>query len=235
MRPAGTLLTGLFGTFVWALAVVHGGAGIGGATIGAPVASADAEREDAPAAVIEQRHARVVDAALFGSPLADGTVPLQRIASIAAANLPKPPAPKAEVMLLSRPQSIGAGLISFRGRRVQLAGIDPVEQNQLCNRDHGGTWPCGVIAATQQRLLLRGRTVTCDMADAEWEGTRITACRIGSVDIAAWLARYGWAQAKDGSPHAGLTTTARRQHLGLFGDDPRRTMDERQDPQAFSE
>ena len=39
----------------------------------------------------------------------------------------------------------------------------------------------------------------------------------GELDIAAWLAENGWAEAPAGSPLAALTDKARTERRGLFG------------------
>jgi endonuclease YncB( thermonuclease family) len=127
---------------------------------------------------------------------------------------------------LARPVVENAGLLSFGERRLQLAGIIPTPADRICGTGNG-RWPCGMLAKTALRLMLRNRTVTCDLRDAEWTGTAIADCRIGEQDIGRWLAENGWAEAAAGSPFIAAAEKAKQDRQGLHGDDPRRQPDAR--------
>lgn len=109
-------------------------------------------------------------------------------------------------MELARPAVENAGILSFGERRLQLAGIVPTPVDRICG-PAGRQWPCGMMAKTALRLLLRNRSVTCDLDTAEWKETITTACRLGTEDLSAWLAENGWAEAAAGSP---LTSAAEK-------------------------
>lgn len=121
---------------------------------------------------------------------------------------------------LARPVVENAGLLSFGERRLQLAGIVPTPADRICGTDNE-RWPCGMLAKTALRLMLRNRTITCDLDDAEWTGTATADCRIGEQDIGTWLAETGWAEAAAGSPLAAIAEKAKQDRQGLHGDDPR--------------
>jgi endonuclease YncB( thermonuclease family) len=124
-------------------------------------------------------------------------------------------------MELARPAVENAGILSFGERRLQLAGIVPTQVDRICG-PAGRQWPCGMMAKTALRLLLRNRSVTCDLDTTEWKETATTACRLGTEDLSAWLAENGWAEPAAGSPLTSVAETARQAGKGLYGDDPRR-------------
>jgi endonuclease YncB( thermonuclease family) len=122
---------------------------------------------------------------------------------------------------LQRPVVESAGILSFGERQLQLADIVPTPDDRTCGSGER-QWPCGMIAKTQLRLFLRARTISCDLASAEWKGTATAACRLGAQDIGAWLAGNGWAEVAAGSPLVSDNARAKAGKLGLYGEDPRR-------------
>ena len=169
----------------------------------------------------EQGSVRPVTPELFASPLAEPGAPLERIEPRAPLTPEPVKAERVKLVLLPRPESVGAGLIAFGQRNLKLADITPTDRMRVCPTANGGDWPCGMVARTQQRLFLRNRTLSCDMDNAEWEGTIEARCSVADMDIATWLAENGWVEAPASSPLAGRVEKARAERRGLFGDDPR--------------
>ncbi|HWT60725.1 MAG TPA: thermonuclease family protein, partial [Rhizobium sp.] len=124
-------------------------------------------------------------------------------------------------MELARPAVENAGLLSFGEHKLQLAGIVPTPADKICG-PAGRQWPCGMMAKTALRQLLRNRSIACDLDAAEWKETASAACRLGTQDLGAWLAENGWAEAAAGSPLVAAAEKARQAGKGLYGDDPRR-------------
>lgn len=170
---------------------------------------------EATAPVIESRQVRVIEPDLFASPLAAGEAPLERVEARApitdAKDLNKP-------LRLPRPETVEAGILAFGASTLKLKDLVPTNRLMTCPRKDGGSWPCGMVARTQQRLFLRNRTAECDVNRRAWAGSVTSRCRVGGVDIAEWLATNGWAVAEDGSPLAVLTEAARAERRGIFGD-----------------
>jgi len=77
---------------------------------------------------------------------------------------------------------------------VRLYGIDAPEGRQSCTRD-GRAWACGNEAARKLRSLVGDRTVTCTRRDVDTYGRTVAVCRSGAVDLAAEMARSGFAVA----------------------------------------
>lgn len=218
MRPAAALASSVV-ILAWGLAVMIAGAHVQPApSAGKPEAAVTLPKPPAP--VLETRHVRAINPGEFASPIESAGEALERIAPRPSLGVKEKE--RVAVVLLPRPWTGAAGMLAARGRRVKLAGIVPTELGRRCPSTHGGPWPCGVVARTQQRMLIRNRTVTCDHDEADWQGTLVTNCRIGETDVGAWLARNGWAEAENGSALADLTSAARMERRGIFGDDPRK-------------
>ena len=78
------------------------------------------------------------------------------------------------------------------GKTVKIAGIAPLPANSQCTVDEK-VKPCGKMARTALRALIRGRTLTCRIPKSNLENDAITtSCKIGNIDIANWLVKHGW-------------------------------------------
>ncbi|MBY3172276.1 thermonuclease family protein [Rhizobium laguerreae] len=235
MRPA-AFITGITGMAVVAGLLLAGEARLGGGTAGEETASAEetataaadaAPKADERATISDDRAemiARSVEPAAPPSPYpGDGGAPKPADASqqaeTPAGETPSPAAKKA--VELARPMADNAGILSFGERRLQLAGIVPTPVDRMCG-PAGRQWPCGMMAKTALRLLLRNRSVSCDLETVEWKETVTTACRLGTEDLGSWLAENGWAEPTAGSPLTSAAERARQAGKGLYGDDPRR-------------
>ncbi|MBY2935084.1 thermonuclease family protein [Rhizobium leguminosarum] len=235
MRPA-AFITGITGMVVVTGLLLAGEARLGGGTAGEETASAeetataaaDAASEAGERATISDDRAEMI--ARSTEPAAppfpvpdDGGAPkpadTPQQAETAAGQAASPTAKKATE--LARPMVDNAGMLSFGERRLQLAGIVPTPVDRICG-PATRQWPCGMMAKTALRLLLRNRSVSCDLETVEWKDTVTTACRLGTEDLGAWLAENGWAEAAVGSPLTAAAEKARQAGKGLYGDDPRR-------------
>lgn len=217
MRRAAVIASGVV-ILAWGSALVSAGTRLR-SVLPPPKTETAVARPEAPAPVVERRRVRAISPGQFVSPIDGPGEALERIA-------PRPPLggegeEEVKVVLLQRPWSGAAGLLAARGRSVRLAGVMPTAVGRRCPSGSGAAWPCGVVARTQQRMLIRNRTVACDHNDADDKNLMVTVCRVGGTDIGAWLLRNGWAVAEPGSVLAELTSIARREHRGIFGDDPR--------------
>jgi endonuclease YncB( thermonuclease family) len=77
---------------------------------------------------------------------------------------------------------------------IRLYGIDAPEGRQSCTRD-GRDWACGTEAARKLRSLTGDRILTCTQRDVDDYGRIVAVCRNGSTDLAAEMARSGFATA----------------------------------------
>ncbi|MGO8150193.1 thermonuclease family protein [Rhizobium leguminosarum] len=235
MRPA-AFLTGITGMVVVAGLLLAGEARLGGGTAGEETMSAEetatapadaAPEAGEPATMSDDRAemiARSAEPATSPAPepgdaVAPQPADVPQQAETPAGQTASPTAKKP--MELARPAVDNAGILSFGERRLQLAGIVPTPVDRICG-PAGRQWPCGMMAKTALRLLLRNRSVNCDLETVEWKETVTTACRLGTEDLGSWLAENGWAEAAAGSPLTAAAEKARQAGKGLYGDDPRR-------------
>lgn len=217
MRRAAVIASGVV-ILAWGSALVSAGTQLR-SILPPPETETAVARPTPPAPVVERRRVRAISPGQFVSPIEGPGEALERIA-------PRPPLDEqdekeVEVVLLQRPWTGAAGMLAARGRRVRLAGVLPTAVGRRCPSGGGAPWPCGVVARTQQRMLIRNRTVACDQNGADEKDTLVTVCRVGGTDIGAWLVRNGWAEAEPGSVLAELSSAARTDRRGIFGDDPR--------------
>ncbi|MBX4910301.1 MULTISPECIES: thermonuclease family protein [Rhizobium] len=233
MRPA-AVVTGITGMAVVVGLLMAGEARLRGGTAGEETAAAEetavaapdvAPETAGPATISDERAEMIARSAEPAAPppAADGAAP--KPATIAQQAAPvggetAGPAGK-KALELPRPLVENAGSLSFGERRLQLAGIVPTPADRICG-PAGRQWPCGMLAKTALRQLLRNRSITCDLDTAEWKGTAIAACRLGTQDLGAWLAETGWAEAEAGSSLAAVAEKAKQAQKGIYGGDPRR-------------
>lgn len=226
MRVSATLLTALAGIILWGFALIHAAdalslsvvAAPGDVALVSPSSNMPAALERPGPGAIEERSVRVVDPDKFASPLVEGVATLERIDPREPLSREKdrPSVP----LRMPRPQTTDAGIIQSGQKRIRLAGITPTEHDATCHSDNGETWPCGMMARTQQRLLLRNRTVDCDIDDG-WTGERTASCHVNGIDIARWLVDNGWVRADQQSSLLSASLDAQSARKGLFGPDPR--------------
>ena len=103
------------------------------------------------------------------------------------------------VFLMPRPFVQDITTIKSGSKIVKIAGIMTLPADSQC-RNNGVTKPCGKIARTALRALIRGRTLTCRTPNSISENEPIiTSCKIGNTDIASWLVKHGWTTAVEGN------------------------------------
>lgn len=79
------------------------------------------------------------------------------------------------------------------GREVRLLGIDAPEAGQSCRDEAGADWPCGRDAARSLRDLTANRSISCTGSAEDRYGRLLARCRAGELDLAAEMARRGFA------------------------------------------
>jgi len=102
---------------------------------------------------------------------------------------------------------------------VHIAHIEAPSTEETCDLDEAGrTWPCGRMARTALRRLIRSRAVTCQITSKISETQLVSTCQVGRFDIATWLAGQGWAKPADGAPEGvqAAYQSARDKSLGLW-------------------
>ncbi|MBX4929770.1 thermonuclease family protein [Rhizobium binae] len=236
MRPA-AVFTGLAGMAVVSGLLIAAEARLRGGTGGEDMITVEAPATETaaepapeaagPSATISDADAEII--ARGAQPAAPSPAPAEGT-TVTPADPPRPaetpgrqaaePAAKKPIEL-ARPVAANAGLLTFGERRLQLAGIIPTPADRICG-PAGRQWPCGMMAKTALRQLLRNRSLTCDLDMAEWKEMTTAACRLGTQDLGTWLAENGWAEAEAGSPLGAVAEKAKQAQKGIYGGDPRR-------------
>lgn len=109
----------------------------------------------------------------------------------------------------------GAGVLRAGDRRIRLAGLSAPEPDATCGGSAGEEWPCGRAAMAALRLLVRNRTLECDILGDEDE-VMSARCKVGGRDLGAWLVEQGWAEPVDEALYGTQFTVAREEARGMF-------------------
>jgi endonuclease YncB( thermonuclease family) len=96
--------------------------------------------------------------------------------------------------LSGRAQVTDGDSLEIGSTRVRLFGIDAPEGRQSCTRD-AREYSCGDEAARKLRSLIGDRTVSCTQRDVDDYRRMVAVCRVGNIDVAAEMARSGFATA----------------------------------------
>jgi len=87
---------------------------------------------------------------------------------------------------------IDGDTLEIRGQRIRLHGIDAPESGQFCDKD-GKQYRCGQRAALALSDKIGRATIRCEQRDIDRYKRIVTVCRLGDIDLNAWMVREGWA------------------------------------------
>ncbi|MGD9538790.1 MAG: thermonuclease family protein [Alphaproteobacteria bacterium] len=102
--------------------------------------------------------------------------------------------PPAEALALAGTASVIDGdTIEVHGQRIRLFGIDAPEDGQTCRNAAGKAYRCGQVAALALADRIGRATVACEERDVDRYGRIVAVCRLGTLDLNAWLVAEGLA------------------------------------------
>lgn len=104
------------------------------------------------------------------------------------------PACEAQERIVGEPKITDGDSFTIGSAEIRLFGVDAPEGRQTCTRDER-QWRCGDAAAAELRRLIGGGSITCTQRDVDDYGRRVARCMKGNVDLAAAMARAGFAVA----------------------------------------
>ena len=78
--------------------------------------------------------------------------------------------------------------------RIRLHGIDAPEAKQTCTAG-GKEWRCGFEATNALANIIGENWITCVRKDTDRYGRIVAVCRVGEIDLNAWMVGNGWALA----------------------------------------
>jgi endonuclease YncB( thermonuclease family) len=87
---------------------------------------------------------------------------------------------------------IDGDTLDIHGQRIRLHGIDAPESGQFCKKD-GKQYRCGQRAALELADKIGRSTVRCEQRDIDRYKRIVAVCRLGNIDLNAWMVRQGWA------------------------------------------
>jgi endonuclease YncB( thermonuclease family) len=82
----------------------------------------------------------------------------------------------------------------IHGKGIRLHGIDAPESGQFCEKD-GKQYRCGKQAALALSDKIGPAIVRCEQRDVDRYKRIVAVCRLGDVDLNAWMVGQGWAVA----------------------------------------
>ena len=82
----------------------------------------------------------------------------------------------------------------MRKQRIRMYGIDAPESNQTC-LFQGKEWRCGWEATNALSNIVGKHWVTCTKIDVDRYKRVIAVCRVGPINLNAWMVKNGWAVA----------------------------------------
>lgn len=121
--------------------------------------------------------------------------------------------------LTGRASVIDGDTIEIRGQRIRLYGIDAPESGQLCKDAGGKPYRCGQVAALALDEKIGSTTVRCEQRDVDRYGRAVAICRVGDVDLGAWMINQGLAveyRKYSGGRYRNEESEAKAARLGLW-------------------
>jgi endonuclease YncB( thermonuclease family) len=104
------------------------------------------------------------------------------------------PGCEAQERIVGEPNITDGDSFTIGRTEIRLFGVDAPEGRQTCTRN-GRDWRCGDAAAAELRRLVGGSAIACLERDVDDYGRIVARCTKGNVDLAAAMARSGFAVA----------------------------------------
>ncbi|MDA1090477.1 MAG: thermonuclease family protein [Proteobacteria bacterium] len=103
--------------------------------------------------------------------------------------------------------------------KIRLHGIDAPEMKQICKRNDGKPWACGVAATQALRKMVGSQAVTCKGNTRDRYKRLIAVCYVGTFNINEQMVTDGWALAyrKYSKDYVRAEMLAKSQREGVWG------------------
>jgi len=130
---------------------------------------------------------------------------------------PVAPAPKPRKRRFFRVIVSDAGTILADKVTIKIAGIATPDLKKTCTDAKNREWPCGLVARTALRRLIRIRAIECVSNPIEAPATVALDCSVGKTNLAEWLVAQGWAEPNgDGGALADELEEAKAAKRGMW-------------------
>ena len=90
------------------------------------------------------------------------------------------------------PKIIDGDTIRIGNTRIRLHGIDAPEAKQTCTVG-GKEWRCGWESTNALVGIIGENWVSCSQRDVDRYGRIVAVCRVGHINLNAWMVAKGWA------------------------------------------
>jgi endonuclease YncB( thermonuclease family) len=116
------------------------------------------------------------------------------------------------------PRIVDGDTLAVGDIKIRLEGIDAPETDQICLDRDSKKWRCGIAARDQLAEEVNNRSIDCVPSGLDRYGRTLAVCRIGNVNLNAWMVREGWALAfvKYSTAYEGEESAARKAQRGLW-------------------
>jgi endonuclease YncB( thermonuclease family) len=116
-----------------------------------------------------------------------------------------------------RARVIDGSTIAIGGQQIRLFGISAPDTSQSCTLG-GRIWRCGADVTTALIGQAGDKMVTCDERGIDTAKHVVAICHVGTVDLADWMVRNGWALAarRESMMYVSAEIIARNAHVGLW-------------------
>ena len=104
------------------------------------------------------------------------------------------------IMEIVAPTVVDGGHLKTGQITIQLAHIEPLTLDQVCQSRIGGEWPCGVRARSFLQGLVRRFKIVCEKADELGPREILATCTRGKINLGKRLVRHGWADPLENAP-----------------------------------
>ncbi|AHB48098.1 nuclease [Hyphomicrobium nitrativorans NL23] len=129
-----------------------------------------------------------------------------------------------------RAQALTGDTLKIGSTLIVLDGIEAPETNQSCHRA-SGRWRCGRAARDALARLVRGRAVSCQIAEELEGGVKKGSCTAGDANLAEKMLEAGLVFAASSfflNSYARLERNAQSEKKGLWAGEPERPQEWRE-------
>ena len=91
------------------------------------------------------------------------------------------------------PDVLDGDTLFVAGARVRLEGIDAPEMDQVCLTSSGECWRCGEEARDHLAEKIGRQFISCHATGKDRYKRTLADCKLGDVDLNAWMVREGLA------------------------------------------
>jgi endonuclease YncB( thermonuclease family) len=96
--------------------------------------------------------------------------------------------------IIGIPEITDGDTIKIGRIRIRLHGIDAPEAKQTCSNEPK-EWLCGWEATNALANIIGNHWVTCTKHEIDRYGRVIAVCKVGPINLNAWMVSNGWAVA----------------------------------------